>query len=538
MSFPSFDKKAVVTGVTGAIILTGVLLARPDRGADQDAEGLWPSMGRDLANSRSQPSEDRIGLANVNRLTAKWVFTTGGDVSATPTVAGNAVYFPDWGGNLYAVERNTGQLLWSHRVSDYNHRANTVSRVSPAVEGDSLIIGDNVATSAAHDGAHVMAVNRNTGELLWITTVDDHLAAIITGSPVVYGNTVYVGVSSAEEGLASNDAYPCCTFRGSVVALNAATGAILWKTYMVPPNGGQPGGYSGNAVWQPPAIDPDRGSLYIGTGNNYTVPAAVLQCQADAEATGNVSAVCTAPDDYFDTALALDLATGAVKWSKRLSGFDTWTVACLTAPKGVNCPNPAGPDFDLSGSGPNLVGGVVGFGAKSGIYTALNPANGNLLWATIVGPGGTLGGIEWGTATDGARIYAAITNNAHTSYQLQPNGPTIDWGSWAALDVRTGRILWQVADPTQGALDMGSVSVANGVLYAGSYSGAMYALNTLNGAVLWSFASGGSVLDGPSIVNGTVYWGSGYAKIRPGIANNKVYAFSLPNGGGDRGDDR
>ena len=158
-----------------------------------------------------------------------------------------------------------------------------------------------------------------------------------------------------------------------------------------------------------------------------------------------------AADDYFDTALALNLANGTVRWSRRLQGIDTWTVACLSAPPGVNCPLPSSPDYDLGGSGPNLVGNIVGFGQKSGIYWALNPANGDIVWSTIVGPGSTLGGIEWGTATDGSRIYVAITNNNHVSYQLQPNGPTIDWGSWAALDVRDGHVVWQIADPTPGA---------------------------------------------------------------------------------------
>jgi polyvinyl alcohol dehydrogenase (cytochrome) len=192
---------------------------------------------------------------------------------------------------------------------------------------------------------------------------------------------------------------------------------------------------------------------------------------------------------------------------------------------------PSSPDYDLGGSGPNLVGDIVGFGQKSGIYWALNPANGDIVWSTIVGPGSTLGGIEWGTATDGARIYVAITNNNHVSYQLQPIGPTIDWGSWAALDVRDGHVVWQIADPTPGATDMGSVSTANGVVYAGSFTtGILYGLHAMTGSVLWQFNSGGSVIDSPSIVNGMLFWGSGYSHIKPGTGNNKVFAFGLPNG--------
>ena len=139
-----------------------------------------------------------------------------------------------------------------------------------------------------------------------------------------------------------------------------------------------------------------------------------------------------------------------------------------------------------------------------------------------------LGGIQWGSATDGRRFYVQITNSSHAPHMLANGGPTITWGSWAALDVRTGRIIWQTADPTPGTVDPGAVSVANGVMFAGSYSGAMYALKASTGAVLFSFASGGSVIDAPSIVNGTVFWGSGYRRIPPGIGNNKVYAFTTP----------
>jgi polyvinyl alcohol dehydrogenase (cytochrome) len=483
-----------------------------------------------LSNTWSQPSERSINPANVNSLTPKWVFTTGGDVSATPTVADDAVYFPDWGGNLFAVRKKSGHLIWSRKISDYNGIGGSISRVSPAVDGDRLIIGDTMSESALHNGANVIAVDRHTGELRWITQVDSQGQAIITGSPVVFHGVVYIGVSSNEEALAEDPTYPCCTFRGSIVALDAKNGRMLWKTFDMPDNGGQVGGYSGGAIWQPPAIDPKRGSLFIGTGNNYSVPADVQACQ-NADPTAN----CAAANDFFDTALALDLKTGRVKWANRLQGFDTWTVACILpgGSQNPNCPVPSSPDFDLGGAGPNLVGNIVGFGQKSGIFWALNPDNGKIAWSTPVGPGGSLGGIEWGTATDGKRIYVAIGNNDHLPYTLVPSGQQITWGSWSALDVATGKILWQTADPTPGTTDRGSVSVANGVVYAGSDAGQMYALNTATGNILWSFQSGGTVIDGPSIADGVLYWGSGYGRIPPGISNNKVFAFEGDKHSGD-----
>lgn len=248
-----------------------------------------------------------------------------------------------------------------------------------------------------------MAVNKKTGSALWITQVDSFPVASITSSPVVFDDIVYVGVASlTEESLsASFPDYPCCSFRGSVVALKAQTGQILWKgLHYMPSSPNNPGGYSGGSVWgSTPVVDPERGSLYVGTGNNYEVPQDIKTCVANAQANGEPDSVCNSVDnyaqDYFDSVLALDLKTGAIKWAEREEGYDAWQVACvLVLPV---CPSPSGPDYDF-GAGPNLftakVNGrkheVLGIGQKSGIYWALNPDNGNLIWNTSVGPGSIL----------------------------------------------------------------------------------------------------------------------------------------------------
>jgi polyvinyl alcohol dehydrogenase (cytochrome) len=523
----------------GVIVLLGTFLivAASLKGDENDSKSnhdeagdtTWSIAGQNLNNSRSQPGETIVSTGNIASLHVKWTFTTGADVSATPTVDHDAIYFPDWAGNLYAVNKSNGKLIWSHQISDYNKVPGSFSRVSPAISGDLLIVGDTQSESVPHSGANIIAVDRHNGNLRWITSVDSHPAAIITGSPVVFDGTIFSGVSSSEEALAAQAAYPCCSFRGSIVALDLKTGDIRWKTYTLPDNQGRPDGYSGNAVWQPVAIDPARGSLYAGTGNNYEVPQDVKNCLASASS--STASNCFAADDLFDSALALDLHTGQIKWSKRVQGEDVWTVACIANPNPVACPEPSSPDFDFSGSGPNLLPHLVGFGQKSGMYWAFNPDNGDLLWSTMVGPGSTLGGVEWGSATDGQRIYIAITNGKHLPYPLI-DGTSTTGGAWSALDVQTGKILWQTADPT-GAIDSGSVSFANGVLFAPSYSGNMNALDASNGKILWAFPSGGSVIDGPSIVNGNVYWGSGYKRIRPGTPNNKVFAFTTSNNNGD-----
>jgi len=190
-----------------------------------------------------------------------------------------------------------------------------VARASLTVYGRELIFGDR--QRGLHNGAHLIAVDRHTGALLWITQIDSHPAAWVTGPAVVYGNVVYQGVSSNEEAMANTSGYACCTFRGSMVALDARTGRILWKTYTVPDNHGASDQYSGGAIWQPPVIDSRRGLLYVGTGNNYSVPASVRTCQA---ANPN-SFSCAARNDYFDSALALDLGTGAIRWVTEAVGI-------------------------------------------------------------------------------------------------------------------------------------------------------------------------------------------------------------------------
>jgi polyvinyl alcohol dehydrogenase (cytochrome) len=172
---------------------------------------------------------------------------------------------------------------------------------------------------------------------------------------------------------------------------------------------------------------------------------------------------------------------------------------------------------------------VVGVGGKSGVYLLLDAKSGEFLWNTLIGPGGDQGGMEWGTAFDGERIYASITNQHHILYKLMPSDTPVTGGSWAALDPVTGKILWQTGDP-QGQWDLAPVSVANGVVYASSMAKTgdqMFALDAATGAILWRFSAGSSVNSGPAVVNGMVFWGSGYARSAEGSGNNKLYAFSL-----------
>jgi polyvinyl alcohol dehydrogenase (cytochrome) len=246
---------------------------------------------------------------------------------------------------------------------------------------------------------------------------------------------------------------------------------------------------------------------------------------------------CLAADDHFDSVLALDMATGAVRWATSALPFDAWTVDCLPFfGGGANCPEPAGPDYDF-GQAPALFSVAspgtsqatqwVGAGQKSGQFWAMDPSTGAVRWVTQAGPGGTAGGLQWGSAVDGQRVYTANANSDRRPWTL-PDGSTITSGLWSGLDAATGRVLWQTAPPAGGS-SSGPVTTTNGVVFGCSLdpSGHMYALNGATGEVLWQFASGGSCLSGAAISNGEVYWGSGYSNFGFGTPNNRLYAFEI-----------
>jgi polyvinyl alcohol dehydrogenase (cytochrome) len=498
----------------------------------------WPFAGNNVDNSRWAAHETVLTNQNVGGLTVKWQFATQNDVSATPSVdaTGGYVYFPDWSGNLYKLDAGTGAVVWQHQMTDYGLSAGVMSRTTPTLYDSMVIIGASSSLAKPSPyGSYLLALNASDGSLIWKTPLDPNLNSLETGSPIIYNGIAYVGVSSTEERLAKP------TFRGSLAAVSLTNGQILWQTYFVPT------GYTGAPLWSStPVIDTTNNQIYVTTGNNYLVPEVVQLCEQAAGSNLKAVLACQATDNYDDSIVALNLSTGAVNWGHRCSADDAFITACNRG--GSGCPDPTGSDYDFA-AGANLIETtingtlteLVGAGQKSGVYWALSPRHGEVVWSTQVGPGGIVGGIQWGTAFDNQRIYVAISNSSQRTYTLQPSGVSWNGGSWAALDPATGTILWQVPDPGmstvhpgQHALAMGPVTVANGVLYAPSMSGHMYALDASTGATLWSFLAPGSVNAAPAVVGGTVYWGSGYHNFPAadplGTASNMFYAFSLPEG--------
>lgn len=472
--------------VVWIFFLTVVIFPSSTKTNNQEQE--WPLYGRDLAGSHYNPYEKTITPATVSRLKPKWIFETEADVSSQPTVVGGVVYFGSWDGRHYAVDARTGKQVWVFETG-------SPVRVGTAYGDGRVFFGDLAG--------RLYAVDARTGELRWKRRIDDHRYAVVTSSPIYYQGRIYIGVSSHEEGAMLRDPrYECCTFRGGVAAFDAGTGDLIWRFYTIPetpvPRGQNKRGITlrgpaGGAVWSTVAIHPRANRLYLTTGNQYTGP----------------------PSKFTDAIIALELDTGKLVWAYQAVPNDIWTFDCRNDPECEDM------DFDF-GSIPITFRGprgkqLIGAGQKSGWFYALDPATGTLVWKTEVGPGGKLGGVEFGTATDGERVYVAISNHPKQ-------------GSVSALDGATGKILWQTPCPDGGS-NFGPITVtgrgSTKLVFAGSSKGFIRAYDARSGKILWEFDTGGAVGGGPTVVDGVLYVGSGYTFLRIGKGNNKLYAFSL-----------
>eukprot|EP01116_Phalansterium_solitarium_P019615 TRINITY_DN554_c0_g1_i1.p1 TRINITY_DN554_c0_g1~~TRINITY_DN554_c0_g1_i1.p1 ORF type:complete len:541 (-),score=162.32 TRINITY_DN554_c0_g1_i1:301-1923(-) len=508
----------------------------------------WPSFGYSTAhNDRYQRHETAINASNAGLLQCKWKLTFSGGVLATPTVGSDGtVYIADCSGNVTAIDGRTSKIRWrlsipavvaSFNITGIGPGANSTaladSRATATLYNNTLFIGTQL-------GALLLSINCTNGTLNWAVQAESHFAAILTQSPTVYNGIVYVGVASVEEISTTEPSFNCCTFRGSFAAYRASDGSLVWRQYLMPDNQGQPGGYAGAAVWSSsPVIDTARNSVYIATGNAYSYPMSVYKCidanpVNDTEPQPRTDNPCLADGDYANSVLALDLTSGTIKWAQSLGPLNAWCDACEEGgpTRQHNCPETAGFDADF-GQCPILVPGsastpggqdVLLAGQKSGVLWAFQPGTGKVIYASVVAPGGVHGGLQWGSACDGATFFFASANSDRRNHTLL-NGTTITGGSWGAARVLDGKLLWNTANPT-GAQSSGPVSLANGVVYATSKDtlGMLYALDAVNGTILFGHQLGRvSSSSGPSIVNGVVYAGAG-GRQETGF----LLAFELP----------
>lgn len=483
----------------------------------EDGPG-WNGWSTGTANRRFQPAEvAKLAKDKVPQLKLKWAFgyTGSSAINSQPTLFAGRVFTSTEDGTVYSLDARSGCIEWTFK-------APVGARAAPVIDStDELaIVGDTTGT--------IWALEAKTGKVVWNTRADKHVGAKITAAPLLIEDRLYVPVSSDEEGRAMNPHYACCTFRGSVVALDVKTGKQIWKTYTIPEEAHRVGtnpvgvpvwGPSGASVWSTPTADLKRHALYVGTGNSYADP----------------------PDPNSDAVMAFDMATGRRLWSRQLTASDRWNCACLIK-EVQNCPLKAGDDYDF-GSPPMLVERGDGhdllvIGQKSGVIHALDPERqGEIVWQTRIGKGGPLGGIEWGGASDGTLVYFPVSD-------WQDSHPE-EGGGLFALRIATGEKVWYAPPAKPACVKLPGCSQAQftppsaipGVVFVGSQDGHLRAHDAADGTVLWDFntvrdfasvdgikAHGGSIgAPGPTIANGMVFVDAGYG----GLHGNALLAFSV-----------
>jgi polyvinyl alcohol dehydrogenase (cytochrome) len=534
------DRRAVAEYIAGHSLDDVVEASQPpvcdaDHGFDSSLTPVSSGWGVDLENTRFQPQQSGgLSAADMPSLEVKWAFAYPNAIKARsqPAFGGGAIYFGSQDGTVRALDAKTGCLRWTFKASA---EVRTAIIISPWSAGDAeadptLYFGDLLARA--------YAISARTGELRWVKRVDDHRDATITGTPSLVNQRLYVPVSSLEVVAALDPGYSCCTFRGSLVALDVESGEQIWKSWTIdnePSDAGKTSAGttilapSGAPIWNSPTVDLERGRLYAGTGENYSTPA----------------------DGNSDAIIAFDMETGAKVWVSQQTSGDAWNTGCLIefTSDDANCPEENGPDYDF-GSSPMLVTlsdgrNVVIGGQKSGAVMAIDPESGENLWKTQVGRGGVQGGIHFGMAAEGRRIYVPINDMAYpedvTRYKFKtPAKPGL-----YALDAETGKFLWSTPAPDTCAeledCDAGishAITAIPGAVIAGHMDGWLRIYSAESGEMLWELntlqdfdtvsgekAHGGSFSGGgASVANGMIYVNSGYG-IYNHMAGNVLLAI-------------
>ena len=486
-----------------------------------DSMPLWNGWGPDSRNRRFQPDAGLTGVDAAN-LTLKWAFGLPGETQARaqPAIAGGRLFTGSQGGNgaVYALDAETGCTYWT-----FQPQAGVRSALSVGP-----LPGGGHAVYFVDRQANAYAVDADVGRQIWSTQVEDHPAVRGTGALTLHGNRLFVPMTGvSEENAASNPDYECCTFRGSITALDIETGEIVWKTYTVsePQRRGVSStgtplwGPAGVGIWSAPTVDAERGMVYAATGNAYADPA----------------------PETTDAVIALDVESGEIRWVNQLTPGDAWIMGCQPGSDNPNCPEDVGPDFDFSAS-PVLATTASGrdllvVPQKSGMAYALDPDNeGATVWEYRAGPGSAVGGV-WGAAVGEGLAYVAVGGYFRD-----------DTGGIHAIDLETGERVW-FTPPQEpicaggrgcSAVQSAAVTAIPGGVFSGSADGGMRFYSAADGTILWTFdanrefetnngvtANGGS-FDGPGpvVAGGMVYMLSGNGGF-VGSAGNVLLAFEV-----------
>jgi polyvinyl alcohol dehydrogenase (cytochrome) len=531
------ERRAIAEYLTGrklrAPLSTNTIgnCARRPAPGDPGASPSWNGWGPAIDNTHFQPAEQaRLTAEQVPRLHLKWAFGFPDATSAwsQPTIAGGRLYVGSQNGTVYALDAASGCVVWTFAAQGGVRSSISIgrrARTGPARRRASS--AEAYAAYFSDQKGFAYAVDAATGRQLWSRKVDEHPLVRLTGSPTLYQDRLYVPTSSYEEG-GKPPGYSCCTFRGSIVALDTRDGGVIWKSYTIAEeprllrayaDGTELRGPSGGAIWSAPTIDVKRGALYVGVGNTYSGRA----------------------QPTTDAVLAFDLKTGAMRWARQMAPSTPDVFGCT--PGDVNCGERAGPDFDF-GASPllaRLPGGheLVIAGQKSGVVYALDPdKKGEQVWHYRAGGGSGLGGIEWGIAADSERVYVPVAE----IYSPTPGG-------LHSVELATGARAWYAppevpacGKPSRAcsSAQFSAVTAIPGVVFSPSNDGEVRGYSTQDGHVVWRFdtnrefptinglrAKGGS-MNGPApvVAGGMLYVSSGYGMfgLRPG---NVLLAFGI-----------
>ncbi|WP_394998371.1 PQQ-binding-like beta-propeller repeat protein [Sphingomonas sp.] len=441
---------------------------------DRSEPPVFANWGLNPASTHSIPTAVAgLDRRNVSKLKLKWAlaFPNALRARSQPALAGGAIYVGSHDGTVFALDRETGCTRWTFNASA---EVRTGLVVSPWKAGDAKAVpmvyfGDLVGNT--------YAVNAVTGKQVWRKAMDTHPSTTMTGTPTLYRGRLYVPVSSLEEGATGEINYPCCTFRGSIVAVDGRTGKERWRTYLVgealarSQNGAGVNkfGPSGVPIWSSPAIDVKRQQLYVATGDNYSSPATAMS----------------------DAVVAIGLQTGKIKWSYQAFVNDAWNGSCDELVK-LNCPDENGPDFDF-GAGVVLAKAsdgqdIVLAGAKSGVAYGIDPDTGTLKWKQKVGRGGVNGGIHFGLAAVDGTVFIPVSDVPDGKTYAEPANPGI-----YALDIGTGEYRWRA--PSSNNLCRGRTACYPGysgaitatpeLIVGGANDGFLRIYDALNGKPLW-----------------------------------------------------